>query len=144
MEFKDVKVNDKLLVERSNYNDRNYNVGVVTKVTATRFTVEVGKGAHPMVFTKDGREYPRATGYGRAYVRLKQLDAEGELLIKKSRMANKARHLAYKLAEIFENANFREKITSMDLEAAELDESIQLLEQTYERFKKYGPKDDGT
>lgn len=143
MKFQDVKVNDQLLVERSGYTDRNFNLGVVTKVTKTRFTVEIGKGAHEMVFTKDGYVYPRPTGYG-AHTSIKPLDAEGELLIKKSRMATKARHLAGKLDDIFSNANFRNNLTSMDLEASELDESIKLLEQTYERFKKYGPKDDGT
>ncbi len=144
IKFKDVKVGDELLIDRHHYSDRQLYKGVVTKVTGTRFTVDAicfGQGSQ--VFTKDdGREYPRSTGYGRLYVDVKPLDDEGRLMLKKYRMHNKARKLANQLTQIFEGKNFRDNVTTMDMNIEELDESIKMLEDTHERFKKYGPKEE--
>lgn len=142
--FDNVKVGDVLLVELAGYSSKDYCPGKVIGITSKRFTVAFG-GDREMVFTKnDGREYPRSTGYHRTYVNLSPMTDEGRLLIQKHRLARKANRLAGRLSDIFGNANYRNAMSSMDVDYKELEESIKMLEAVYERFKKYGPKEDET
>lgn len=137
-DFKDVKVGDKLLIDRSSYGDREFYTGTVSKVTATRFTVEAicfGQGSQ--AFTKDGFLYPRTTGYGRAYVSISFWNPEAEAKVLKHKLSVKARSLASRLNEIFTNSNARRRMTDMEIDLAEIKGSIEMLEQVIKRFEKY-------
>lgn len=140
MKFQDVKLNDSLLVSSMpGHGHVSYYVGTVIRVTKTRFTVSYSD--KEQVFTKDGYEFPRAHGWNRSHIEVNPFDEAGAMLVRKHRMANKARNLAHKLNDIFGNANYREQIFKQSLEGKELEENIALLEQVYERFKKYGPQE---
>lgn len=137
-DFKDVKVGDKLLVERSHYSERSFWNGTVTKVTGTRFTVTASCfGENGQVFTKDGDIYPRATGYGRVYTQIKVMDDEAKSLVLKHKLSVKARSLANRLNELFASANVRRRMTDLELDPKEIEESIEMLETTIKRFEKY-------
>lgn len=143
MKWANVRLNDKVLVTTYGGYSRNrgYYNGTVTKVTKTRFTV-VYNGTYEQSYNKDGSEYPRRTGYGNGAPDVSPLNEDGLMLIRKHRMANKAQRLAGKLDDIFSNGNYRNKISSMDLSIEEIEENISLLEQVYERFKKFGPMEE--
>jgi hypothetical protein len=137
-DFKDIKVGDKLLVDRSSYGERSFYTGTVTKVTATRFTVEAicfSQGSQ--VFTKDGFLYPRTTGYGRAYVTISFWDSASESKVLKHKLSVKARNLADKLNSLFANSNVRRRMTDLELDPAELNQSIEMLESVLKQFEKY-------
>lgn len=140
MKFADVKVDDKLLVTYSyGFGGHNaYTKGTVTHVTKTRFTVSYAD--RKQVFTKDGNVYPSEQGYSRSYTSLGPLDDKALSLIRKHRLAVKARNLAHKLDEIFGNANYRERIVNAALNEMEMEENIALLEKVIERFSEYATK----
>lgn len=142
--FDSVKLNDALLVTTyPGYGKGNpgYYKGVVIHVTKTRFTIQFN-GDRQQTYNKvDGSEYPRRTGYGNAAPDVSPLTDDGLLLIRKHQMANKARHLAGKLDDIFGNANYREKIVNVKLSMEEIEANIAVLQQAYEAFKKFLPED---
>lgn len=142
--FESVKVSDELLVTTYHGYGRGqagYHRGIVTHVTKTRFTVLYGDEREQVYNKADGSEYPRRTGYGAAAPDVSPLTEEGMVLIRKHKMANKARHLAGKLDDIFGNGNYREKISDQTMSIAEIEANIRLLEQVYETFKKFLPEE---
>jgi hypothetical protein len=117
--------------------ERVYFRAEVIKVSKTRFTVKYGNG-NEKVFNKDsGSEYPRPQGFGRSYCYIKHLDEDGLLLIKKSRLSEKAHRLCVKLSSMVSHTSFRESISNSELSDTEIEESIDFIESAIKRLEKY-------
>jgi hypothetical protein len=140
-DFSNVKENDEILVEiRGAWsNNREYVKGLVVNVTKTRFTVEFGE--RKQVFTKDGKEYPRLSGYRGSDLHIEPMTKHGEDLIVKYRAIRIGKRLANGISEIFENANYREKIFSPESSLEEIAEITELLKTVYNKFKNLLPEE---
>lgn len=137
--FDSIKLDEKMLVKVNSgfgYSSLQYFEGIVTKLTKTRF--DVSYNGRTTTFNKeDGSKYPRETGFSRTGYELQYLDDGGRTLIKRTEMVRKANSLAIKLHDIFNNSTYRNNIAKMDMSNEEVEGNIAILEQTYERFKKY-------
>lgn len=130
MKFENVKVDDILVLRSSGrLNHAEYFNVKVTKVTKTRFKTTNPYYSTEFEWTKDGKQYPRPTGWNRAYYDLYFPTEEGMSEAQQlSRARNKFLSALNRVKDIDSNT-----LTQMDVQKL-LDTAL-LLEQVVESVR---------
>lgn len=118
-DFSKLVVGDEVIVDMTSSGERELHLvaGKVTKRTATRLTVEIGSEKFSKVFTNDGMQYPKPSGWTRDRGHeLMEVNEENVARLKRSRLVRKIKSEGWNLDRLLNSSQNLAACSTNDLE----------------------------